>query len=194
MGCPYNHTAFECHYCGCLTSRHTSDVNKARRDGLNLYCGRRCSGLGRRRVPQTIEQKRAEKAVYDKARRNGQKREEILSKKNAYYHDNHEHFLQKQAEHREAIRTNPEALAAHRDEMAKYRACPKWKVHKRKYDRKYRALKHFGPGWAETWVALQELDDEVIKQIPDRHQKYAMKGVSNKAQKRKREYQCLIQS
>lgn len=53
-----------CAYCRKWTDKSAGHVNRARAAGLNLYCDRRCSGLGRR-DGKTKEQKKEEKRLYD---------------------------------------------------------------------------------------------------------------------------------
>ena len=49
-----------CAYCGKTADKSAGHVNRARERGLNLYCNRRCSGLGRRKPKKTKAQKREE--------------------------------------------------------------------------------------------------------------------------------------
>lgn len=53
-----------CAHCRKTTSKPAGHVNRAREAGLNIYCNRRCSGLGRR-SGKTKAQKVAEKRAYD---------------------------------------------------------------------------------------------------------------------------------
>ena len=72
-----------CAHCGKQTDKSTSEVNRARKAGLSLYCDRACSGLGRRKhraAAQKIEEKRA----YDAARRVALA-DEIKAQKAAYH-------------------------------------------------------------------------------------------------------------
>lgn len=55
-----------CAYCGMESDKPASAVNRARKDGLPQYCNRTCAGLARRVPPRTLQQKRDEKAAYDR--------------------------------------------------------------------------------------------------------------------------------
>ncbi len=100
--------SFECAHCGTTASRRAGDVNRARRQGLQLYCDRRCSGLGRR-VPDEV--KRANKAEYHRKRR-AELGDEYRRQKRESYYRNHEKNLKKGAEKRAAIRADPEKYEA----------------------------------------------------------------------------------
>ena len=72
---------YKCAHCGKAADKAAGHVNRARAAGLNLYCNRRCSGLGRR-SGKTKAQKREEKRLYDivyraknREKRKAQKRE-----------------------------------------------------------------------------------------------------------------------
>src|SRR5438046_492055 len=56
---------YRCAHCGKEADKPADHVNRAREAGLNLYCNRRCSGLGRRKPRKTKAQKREEKRLYD---------------------------------------------------------------------------------------------------------------------------------
>src|SRR6266481_5369146 len=55
---------FTCAHCGKRRDKHPNAVNRAQRDGLRLFCDRRCSGLGRRKHKPKA-QRIAEKRIYD---------------------------------------------------------------------------------------------------------------------------------
>lgn len=55
-----------CPQCRSVFVANSSRTNRAARDGAPLYCGRACAGLARRNPPMSDEQRRAEKAAYDR--------------------------------------------------------------------------------------------------------------------------------
>lgn len=84
-----------CYICNNKYEKSTGHYNRAMKLGLSVYCGKVCTGIGRR-SNKTEEQKKAEKSEYDKKRLNGDKREEILAKKKAYHQENREWINEKQ--------------------------------------------------------------------------------------------------
>lgn len=146
---------------------------------MAIYCNRVCSGLGRR-VNKSAEQRKAEKAEYDRARR-AELGEELLR--------------QKAAARRALLAANPELVRArekaNRDarkaEHAEYCRRPEYRDWKRNYDRKHRANKFFGP-FAEAFLVLRDLESELAGRA-SKYERYAANGTLNKTQKRKRAYE-----
>lgn len=160
-----------CAYCRKPHGRPPNEVSRARKAGLNLYCNRRCAGLGRR-DGKTKAQRRAEKAAYDVEYR-AKNLERITAGKKAYHKRTYD----------------PVKAAAERKKKmprhVEYCRRPEYKRWKKGYDRNYRAKKLFGP-FAEAAMLLTDLNLE-INQRGDRHEIRYQNGGTNKAQRRERE-------
>lgn len=165
--------AFTCAYCGGQCSREARAVNRARREGMSLYCDRVCSGLGRRAAPKTTTQKRAEKASYDREYR-ARNREELRAKKAAYYAENHDR--EKEREYRKRT------MKRH----VEYCRRPEYRVKKKAYDHVYNAKRNYGPLW-EIQLLTLDIRNAVLERQTDYEIRLA-KGTLGKSQKRKRDY------
>jgi hypothetical protein len=161
---------FNCAYCGEETDRPTGHVNRSRAQGLNLYCGKKCSGLARRKPPKTVAQKRAEKAAYDREYR--RKNRTLLKAKKAAYH---------------CATYDPAAARIERKKRAAFHAeyCrrPSYKLWKQEYDRRHRA-QQYGP-FADAYQLTIELNRE-IKARSSNYEIRQANQTGNKTQKRDR--------
>lgn len=138
-----------CSQCKKMFEVTASAANRADRSGMNLFCGRVCAGLSRRKnISQ--EEKRAAKSEYDRQRRE-QLRELLNEKKREAYYAKHEERLAKQAE----LRKDPDYRAKH----AEYIRCPEYKAKKQVYDQQYREADY--ADFAEAWRLLLELEKEI---------------------------------
>lgn len=168
-----------CMHCRQPFEKERGAVNRANRAGLNLYCGRRCSGLGRRKN-KTVGQKKAEKAAYDRQRR-AELGDVLLAKKRAAYRAelaaDPEKVRTRQREYRR------ERKAAHNE----YCRRPEYRKWKRQYDRQYRANRDYGP-FADAFLMLQDLESELDSRA-SKYERSLMNGTLNKTQRRKREYE-----
>ncbi len=164
----------KCAYCGKVSDKPTGAVNRAKSIGAPLYCNRVCAGLGRR-SNKTIEQKKKEKAAYDKEFR--------------YYHRDGIKE-RKAAAFKKDYAANPEKYRKERQRRYKahleYLQRPEYKAWKKNYDVKHLAKKDFGVYW-ESAILLKELEEHLLKIRPDGI-KFQM-GITNKTQKRKRLWQ-----
>jgi hypothetical protein len=167
---------FICANCGVEADRPSGQVNRAINSGLRLFCGRQCAGVGRRKPPKTIEQRKAEKAEYDRKRRE-EYGEQINAKKRAYHKATYD--PKKAAEHRKT-------RMPHHIEYCRQ---PAVKAKKKTYDRKHRAEKKYGD-LAECFVLVMEIRDECLSQMTD-YEIRVQKGTINKALKRRRDYERL---
>jgi len=147
-------------------------VSRARKGGKRLFCDRKCFGLSRRQN-KTDEQKKAEKAEYDRQYRENN-REMLKAKKAAYFQKTYDPI--KAAIHRKTRST------AH----AEYCRRPEYKLWKKEYDRKYRAKKYYGE-YADAYLSLVDLEREVLSR-QSRYEIDLQNGKLNKSQIRKREY------
>lgn len=160
-----------CAHCGETADKPAGQVNRAKAAGLNLYCDRRCSGLGRRKPPVPKSVKRLLKKLYDQEYRK-KNRESIKAKKRAYY----------------ARTYDPEKARIERKKtMARhveYCRRPEYKRWKSAYDRRYRAKREYGP-FAE--VAMLTIDlNRAIKERMTTHEIKWQNGTTNKTQFRRR--------
>ena len=148
--------------------------------GRGKYCSRPCSHAARRQN-KSLEQRRAEKAEYDRKRRNGPLRETILAKKRQHYEDNRPEFLAKFAERRK----DPAYKAYMKEYGARYRSDPEWKAHKRQYDREYRARKMYGD-FDVVYLVLRELEEELQNTGEGNASRQYERGRSNRCQLNRR--------
>lgn len=156
----------QCHWCGKDIEKKTGHINRAKKMGLNLFCGRVCFGLNRRTTQEDkIEKKRLYDIEYraknDAIRRVQQKAYNESPAGRAMQKRNREKFKES---HLEYCRTE------------QYR---KWK---KAYDEKYHAKYNYGEFW-EAALVVKEI--EVVIE-PEKLEVKIQKGTYNKSQKRKR--------
>lgn len=161
-----------CHHCGKQSEKSTGHVNRAIKAGLQLYCNRTCSGLGRR-DKRTKEQKAADKRLYDiEYRRNNKNL--LKTKKAAYFHKTYDPV--KAAVERKA------RMPYH----VEYCRQPEYRAKKREYDLDRRAKQNAGEFW-ESYKIMLELEKEVYARM-SWYEIHLENGQLGKSQKRKREY------
>lgn len=167
-----NFIKFKCVYCRNPTKKPSGAVNRARKIGSPLYCDRKCAGLGRRNG-KTTEQKKAEKAAYDRQLR-ANYGDEIRSKKRAAF----------------ARDYDPVVAAVYRasrmDIHVAYCQRPEYVIWKRNYDKQYRANRVYGP-FAEAFLVLLDVENEIATRATN-YEIRTMNETLNKTQKRKRQY------
>lgn len=151
-------------------------VNRAKKEGLNIYCSRVCSGLGRRNN-KTVEQKRAEKAEYDRKYREQNK--DMLKQKKAL-------------RHRQTY--DPIKAAIHRKTRMPYHVeyCrrPEYKAYKKQYDIQYRAKKDYGEFY-EAAIIVSQIDTITDSRETFREKKkYLKQTTTKKRQNERRNTQC----
>jgi len=164
-----------CAGCEKIELRRNGDINRAKKLGSPIYCGKECAGR-RRRVEKTAEQKKEEKRLYDKKRRE-ENAERIKAEKAAYFKRTYD----------------PEKAAIKRKENmpkhVEYCQRPEYKAWKQQYDKQYLARKQFGEFW-EAALALRSIEQEISERISETDLA-VQKGTLNKSQTRKREYERL---
>jgi hypothetical protein len=167
-----------CPYCECeFEIKNIGHYNRSIRDGYKVYCSRVHAGLGRR-DGKTLEQKKKEKAEYDKNYRYYYK--EGIRQKKA------ERFKKDYAAHPEKYRKERQRRYS---EHLKYLQRPEYKKWKKEYDLKHLAKKDYGIFW-ECSLLLKELETWLLNNSPD-GMKFQM-GITNKTQIRKRLWQTKI--
>lgn len=162
---------YRCAWCDRECYQCAGHVNRAHARGLNLYCGLKCSALGRR-CNKTKAQKVEEKRLYDAKYR--ERNIAMLKAKKADYFK----------------RTyDPEKAAIYRKSRmpihVKYCQRPEYKLLKRRYDRQHKAEKDYGP-FAEVAMLASDLNRE-IKGMMSNHEIKWQNKTSNKSQFRARE-------
>ena len=160
---------YHCAYCGKTANKPKGHVNRARKDGLNLYCNLRCSGLGRR-LGKTKTQKREEKRLYDIEYR---KTSPTLKDRRRAFH----------------LRTYDPVKAAivqkkRSKQHVEYCRQPWYKKWKSAYDRRRRAGE-FG-AFADAHTLTLELNREIKRRFNREEIKYE-NGRTNLSQRRERE-------
>lgn len=161
---------YRCAHCGKVAEKAACHVNRARERGLNLYCNRRCSGLGRRKG-KTKAQRIAEKRAYDAV----------------YRVKNLERIKANKKEHHKRTYDPVEAAKVRKDRMpyhVEYCRQPAYKAKKQEYDRKHRASE-FGE-FAEAYMLTIDLNREIKGRTTNEEIKW-QNGTANKTQFRKRE-------
>jgi hypothetical protein len=161
---------YRCAHCGKKADRPSSHVNRAHARGMNLYCGRRCSGLGRRKG-KTKAQKQEEKRLYD-IDYHAKNRARLLSQKREYHKRTYDTV--------KAAKARKKRMPQH----VEYCRQPWYKEWKREYDARYRASE-FG-AFADAYRLTLELNREIKRRFSHEEIKY-QEGSRNKAQRRKRE-------
>lgn len=156
----------KCHYCNKEIHKHPSSVNRAVKMGLNLYCNRKCSGLGRRKE-KSIDQKKADKAEYDRQYRE-KNSSKIREKKKAYEASERGRAMQKR---------NREKFKKFHLE---YCRTPEYRAWKKKYDHSYKYKLAYGE-FHEAAELLYKLEYEIDKRLTRQEN-----NLHNKSQKRKR--------
>jgi len=160
----------KCAHCKKSADKPPGAVNRARKAGLRIFCGRRCSGLGRRKhIPKAV--KRVLKAIYDAEYRR-QNRAMLKAKKRAYF----------------ARTYDPEKARIERKKTMprhiEYCRRPEYKRWKQAYDRKHLAKKHYGP-FAEVVMLTMDLNREIKGRMTNHEIRWQNK-TSNKSQFRAR--------
>ena len=164
-----------CPQCSVVFDAKAGRVNRAKSINAPLYCGRVCSGLARRsKVEKTQKQKRAEKAEYDRKRREALGAA-LKEEKKAYYEANRERILAQMTEYRK------QRMPKH----VEYCRRPEYKAYKAEYD-KVRDESEYAE-FAEAWRLLQELEKEIRSQATAYERRVANGYYLRSAQKRRRE-------
>jgi len=160
-----------CPQCGDLVEKSASAVNRACRIGAPIYCTRECAGIAKR-THKTRAQRKEEKRLYDIAYR--RRHLALLKAKKA---ERHRHTYDPV----KAARERKKRMSRH----VEYCRQPQYKRWKSQYDRKYRALKSFGP-FAEAFLVLTELDKQINARITD-YETRKENGTLNKIKSRRRQ-------
>lgn len=166
-----------CAHCGKESAKDAGCVNRSKKIGAPIYCGRECSGIARR-VEKSRAQKIAEKAEYDRMYR-AREAEKLRVKKAEYYQRTADRDKEREARKRR--------MPAH----VEYCRRPEYKEWKAQYDQKYRARKWYGD-FGEAAIILNILETEInsrISWIERRRQN----GTLNKHQTRRRDYERQTQ-
>lgn len=146
--------------------KSTGHVNRAKKLGLFLFCGRVCFGLNRR---TTKEQKIEAKRLYDIEYR-AKNTERIEARRKAYEKSPAGRAMQKR--NREKFKQS----------HLEYCRTEEYRKYKRDYDQKHKAKGKYGEFW-EAALVLKDIE-EIIE--PEKHEVKIQNGLLNKSQKRKR--------
>jgi hypothetical protein len=160
-----------CPQCGDVSLKPHGAVNRANKIGAPVYCGKRCAGLGRRKN-KTAEQKKAEKAEYDREYRKKNK-SKLKGQKKEYHHrtyDPDKARAWRQTEHRKNYHNE-------------YCRRPE----NREKDRIRYAKRKYGEFFESARLLIQ-IEEEVLKQS-SRYEVNLEAGKLNKSNKRKRDYE-----
>lgn len=161
-----------CPQCGDRFAVETGRANRADKIGAPLYCGKVCAGLARRGPPKSVEQKKAEKAAYDREYRQRDP-EGMRIYKALYYRETCDR------EKERAVRQ------ARMPQHVAYCRRPEYRAKKHEYDAK-RNASEYGE-YAETWRLLLDLEKEIRSQASAYERRVANGYYTRNAQKRRRE-------
>ena len=159
-----------CAHCGKPNGRSPSEINRAMKAGLRLFCNRKCAGLGRRSW-KTKAQKVAEKKLYDAAYR-ATNLKRIKARKRAYFQRTYDPI--------KAARERKKRMPLH----VAYCRQPSYKDWKSKYDQQRRASE-YGP-FAEAYLLAVNLNRE-IKTRMSNYEIRSQNETLNKRQSRSRQ-------
>jgi len=173
-------TEIKCDYCGNISPREAGHVNRAKKLGKRIFCGRKCSGLGRR-DNRTEKEKKEIKRLYDKGYR-AKNIERLAIFKADYFQRTYD--PKKASIERAKIKKERPYIEAKR---RAYMATPGYRAQKKEYDRPYRLKKKYGEDWGECMVLAIEIREECLKQMPA-HEIRIQAGTYNKSIKRRRDY------
>lgn len=154
-------------------------INRAKKIGAPLYCGRECAGIARRKEPLSDAERCRDKAAYDREYR-AKNRASIKARKAAYFQATYDP---------EKARVE---RAAKMDRHVEYCRRPEYRAYKVQYDRTYRAKKDFGPFW-ESSVLLTNIQTEVLSRA-SRYEIDLQNDKLNKATRRRRDYEKTLGS
>jgi hypothetical protein len=167
-----NTVIINCTFCGKQSARRAADVNRAAMIGAPLFCNSTCFGLSRRQY-KSAEQRKAEKALYDRRYRS-ENIERITANKAAYFRRTYD----------------PSAAAIERKKRApqhaEYCRRPEYRAWKAEYDAKRRA-EVYGE-YAESYRLILTLERECLSRM-SRYEIGLANGTLNKATQRRREYE-----
>lgn len=158
-----------CPVCGKEFGAFKGEINRALKNGYVVRCSQACSGIARRNN-KTPEQKKIEKAEYDKQYR-AQNLDWIKAKKKAHFKATYDPI--------KAAIKRKERMPQH----IEYCRQPEYRAWKKRYDKSYRAAKMFGD-FGECAIILEK----IFELIDNREIKY-INGLTNKSQIRKRRWQ-----
>lgn len=162
-----------CAYCGKDVQREVGAVNRALKAGLNIYCDRKCAGLGRR-VERTEAERKELKRLYDEKRRIDLA-DRIKAQHAAYFKRTYD----------------PGKAAIERKKRMPYHVeyCrrPEYRAYKREYDKVRRSKLVFGEFY-EAAILLWELETEIADRATKQDIR-ATNGTLNKWQTRRRDYE-----
>lgn len=170
----------KCDSCGNISPREAGHVNRAKKLGKRIFCGRKCSGLGRRKN-LTEKEKKEIKRLYDKGYR-AKNIERLTAFKAEYFQRTYD--PEKASIERARIKKERPHIEAKR---RAYMATSKYKKQKKKYDRPFRLKKKYGEDWGGCMVLALEIRDECLEQMPA-YEIRIQAGTYNKSIKRRRDY------
>jgi hypothetical protein len=160
-----------CGYCGKECEKEQSQINRANRKGLKLYCNLQCAGAGKRKG-YTDEDKKRIKREYDEQYRS--KNKDLLKAKK------HEYFKRTYDPVQAAI---DRRKRYHRH--LEYLQTPQYRAWKQEYDQKYRAKKLYGEFWESALLIMK------IEGLYDAREIREINNLHNKTQKRRRQWRQL---
>ena len=170
LTCNYCHKQFK------VKENNVGQRKKSIRQGLPIYCGMKCAGLGRR-TNETEEEKKIHKQWYDLFIRASVTEDEYWIR---YLHGALIFHMDNAANPEKFRERRRKKQPAHNE----YCRQPKYKSYKKEYDEKHRAKKLFGEFW-ECAIVLKNLDNEIDYRESKRQNKIYNKSTT----KRKRSWQ-----
>lgn len=163
-----------CARCGGPCGQRVGAVNRAKKLGYAVYCGRRCSGMARRSDFRTKAEKRADKRAYDEQYRE-RNREALKAKKAAYYQRIGPTIREKEREQR----------ARNMPHHVEYCRRPEYRAKKHEYDIQKAAREGYGD-YGEAWRLLLELEAEIRRRVPDKYERLRARGYYERVNEKNR--------
>lgn len=162
-----------CQQCAAQFEARAGNANRAAKTGAPLYCGRACAGLSRRLpMPKSAEQKKVEKAAYDREYR--QRNPEVRKAERAAYYQR----TRDPEKERELRKTRA-------PQHVEYCRRPEYRAYKHEYDMKRNEAEY--QEWAEAWRLLLDLEKEIRSRATAYERRVANGYYLRNAQKRRRE-------
>lgn len=155
-----------CPVCKCKADKSIGSINRAKRNGLSVYCSKKCAGL-KRRKNRTSEEKKKLKSVYDKEFRT----------------INVIRIKKEKSEYHKRVYDPKKAAIKRKKNMPRhveYCRQPEYKKWKSQYDKAYKAKKSYGDFWECRLIIAS------IEKIVDDKEARRINNLQNKLQKRKK--------
>lgn len=168
-----------CSHCGAIVLKEQKQINRALKIGALLFCGKACFGLSRRtKEEKTLEQKKIEKAAYDRE----------------YRRLNAESRKKQKADYYQKTK-NPEkeriARKARMHKHVEYCRNPEYKEWKKQYDQELRGKAY--ADFKECYRLLLDLERE-IRSRTTKYERLVARGYFTRNAQQRRRNLCQLKT